>query len=267
MPSISSHKNQFQFNYNIRTDATTHRYPNHYHDLYEIYFILEGTCNYFIDNRSYSLVSGDIALIPEGIIHNTVYQNTSHSRMLINCGRQYIPATARPKSYLYRNPKITKQIHGIFEAIEQEYLHPDRHSEDALFCHMKLLFYLMARNPNTYSLAEESNRTVTQASEFIQKYFTEDISLTDVANHVSVSPEHFSRLFKKETGLGFRQYLNLLRLQKAEHLLKQSNNMTVAKIATECGFSDSNYFSVAFKKMYGISPTVFLKKGDSPKKS
>ncbi len=259
MQLLSSKKNQFYFHHDVHTDTGALHFPNHYHDLYEIYFILQGTCNYFIDNRSYTVVSGDIALIPEGIIHNTAYQNTGHRRMLINCSSRYLPDAAKPATYLYRNPKITKQLRTIFEAIEQEYLHPDSFSEEAIACHMKLLFYLIARHPNTYSFTEESNKLITKAAEYIQKNFMEDISLNDVAGHVAVSPEHFSRLFKKETGIGFRKYLNLLRLQKAEQLLKQAGDTTVAAIAAECGFSDSNYFSVTFKKMYGVSPKTLLK--------
>ena len=75
-----------------------------------------------------------------------------------------------------------------------------------------------------------------------------------MAKRFSVSREHFSRRFKKETGFGFCDYVNLLRMKKAETLLKQMDNISVAKVAAQCGFSDSNYFSVKFKKMYNISP-------------
>ncbi len=67
-------------------------------------------------------------------------------------------------------------------------------------------------------------------------------------------------MFKKETGFGFCEYLNLLRLQKAEALLKQSDNLSISLIASECGFNDSNYFSVKFKEMYGISPKKVQKR-------
>ena len=73
----------------------------------------------------------------------------------------------------------------------------------------------------------------------------------------AVSPEHLSRLFRKETGFGFREFRNLLRLQRAEQLLCRPEGGSVASIAAECGFADSNYFSVAFKKMYGVSPKQY----------
>ena len=81
-----------------------------------------------------------------------------------------------------------------------------------------------------------------------------------MADMFSVTPVHFSRMFKKETGFGFCEYINILRLQKAETLISQSSTPSVTQIAAECGFADSNYFSVKFKKMYGTSPKSMMKK-------
>lgn len=253
MELISFEKNQFYFNRQECSDDSAFVNPVHYHELYEIYFITEGTCDYFIDNRAYHLQAGDLALIPSGVIHNTLYHNAGHTRMLINCAERYIPASARPNTYLYRNPAMTEQINSIFETIAQEYAHPDRLSEDAILCHLKLLFFLLVRHPNTYA-EDVGSSAITRATAYLQEHFAEEISLSKMASLAAVSPEHFSRLFKKETGFGFREYLNLLRLQKAEQLLKQSGSGTVAEIAAECGFADSNYFSYRFKKMYGVSP-------------
>ena len=83
---------------------------------------------------------------------------------------------------------------------------------------------------------------------------TSDLTLPNVAKHFFISPEHLSRMLKKETGFGFSEYLNLLRLQYAETLLQQSGNLSISEISEQCGFNDSNYFSVKFKKQYGISP-------------
>lgn len=231
--------------------------PTHYHNLFEIYFITEGTCEFFIGGRSYRLVPGDLVLIPDGVIHNTFYKDTHHARLLINCSRRFIPTAAVPACHLYRNPKITNEIYKILIAIEKEYTRPDRWSEESIYCLMKQLFILLARNGNTYTASQEGNETVTRAADYLQKHFASDVTLEEMAKFSAVSPEHFSRLFKRETGFGFREYLNLLRLQHAEKLLKQKREGSIAQIAAECGFGDSNYFCVKFKKMYGISPKQF----------
>ena len=83
----------------------------------------------------------------------------------------------------------------------------------------------------------------------------EAVSLRDVAEYCYVSREHLSRIFKKETGFGFSEYLNVYRLKKADAILAENPQSKVSEVALGCGFSDSNYFSKQYKKMFGIAPT------------
>jgi AraC-like DNA-binding protein len=230
----------------------------HYHSLYEIYFLEEGNCTYFIDNKVYSVQSGDIVVIPDGIIHHTKYDNIKHSRILVNCSRQYIPNSVLPTisagNYLYRNPFIIDEAREIFKKIENEYRHTDSLSDEIISCHTHSLFYLLIRNTESCVDIDDSNNIIEQAVAYIRENFSSNITLSSLAKRFSVSPEHFSRLFKKETGLGFSKYLNSLRLQYAEQLLKSPDSYGITRIAEICGFEDSNYFSKKFKEVYGISP-------------
>lgn len=230
----------------------------HYHTLYEIYFLLEGSCTYFIDNRVYNVQAGDIVIVPDGLIHHSRYENTSHSRILINCTSRYIPASIRShiasSNYLYRNPCITDDAKKIFEKIENEYKLKDSLSEEIISCHTHSLFYLLMRNADTCLTVDSRSKVIEQAVAHIRENFSDNISLSSIAEMFSVSPEHFSRMFKKETGLGFSKYLNSLRLQHAEQLLKTTPKPNITRIAESCGFADSNYFSKKFKEMYGVSP-------------
>ena len=232
--------------------------PPHYHNFFEIYYIESGNCSYFIDDKSYQLQPGDVILIPEGVIHNTFYKDVQYSRMLINCSRRFIPSAAMPylpsMLYLYRNPEVTGTLYSIFKSIEAEYQKNDILSQESLSCYTHMLFFIMARNPNTYDHRKTGNPCTVGVIRYMQQNFTGELHLSDVAQRFFISPEHLSRMLKKETGFGFSEYLNLLRLQHAENLLQQSNKLSIAEIAAQCGFNDSNYFSVKFKKQYGISP-------------
>ena len=250
---------KFYFNHdiNVRYDGEYVVKP-HYHNMFEIYFITAGNCTYFIDNKSYRIMAGDIVLIPEGIIHNTKYINSVHSRILINCPRRFIPSSVLPllssMLYLYRNPTIFDEVLEILKKIEHEYYNPDSMTDELLCCYTQTLFFLLAKNINTCSEVIAGNEYIEHAIDYLQKHFTSEVTLSSIAKMYSVSPEHFSRMFKKETGFGFNKYVNLLRLQKAETMLKQAPDESVSKIASDCGFSDSNYFSTKFKELYGISP-------------
>ena len=237
----------------------------HYHSLYEIYFMLEGNCIYIIDDKVYNIQAGDIVVIPDGTIHHTKYDDINHSRILINCSCEYIPESVRSvissENYLYRNPFITDEIKRIFEKTEAEYKLKDSFSDEILTCLTHSLFYLLLRNSDSCITVDDGNKVIEQAVAYIRENFASDITLSSLAKRFSVSPEHFSRMFKKETGLGFSKYLNSLRLQYAEHLLRSSDKQNITQVAEICGFEDSNYFSKKFKEVYGASPKKVQKKG------
>lgn len=230
----------------------------HYHSLYEIYYMVEGNCTYIIDNKIYNIQAGDIVIIPDGIIHHTKYDDINHSRILINCTEEYIPDSVRTGmsvgKYLYRNPFVTDEVKKVLKAIEREYSLKDKHSDEIISCHTHSLFYLLMRNAGTCLNIDNGNKLIEQAVAYIRENFASDITLSSLAGKFSVSPEHFSRIFKKETGLGFSKYLNSLRLQYAELLLKNSDDLNITQVAECCGFEDSNYFSKKFKEVYGVSP-------------
>ena len=237
----------------------------HYHNSFEIYYLKHGHCNYFIDNRLYDIKVGDIVLIPEGVIHKTNYDpSVEHTRVLINCSESYVPRSVLPMIpsmiYIYRNPDITKDVEVLLDKIADEYEREDAFREEALRCLTFELFFLLARNTSERSEISAGSLFIEEIVKHIQKNYMNDISLSDMAKIYSVSPEHMSRTFKKETGFGFSEYLTLVRLQKAEYMLKNEPGMSVSEIAYACGFNDSNYFSDKFKKSYGVAPSKIKRK-------
>lgn len=232
----------------------------HYHNLFEIYFLESGNCDYFIDNKSYKICEGDIVLIPEGVIHNTKYDTQTHSRYLINCSARYIPASVASSMtsiiYLYRNFSIKDKINDIFKKIKEEVSRSDEYTNDACRCLTHMLFFLLARNKNEYTEDSVSSVFVEEIIRKIQENYASEISLSSTAKEYSVSAEHLSRTFKKETGFGFLEYVTIVRLRRAEYMLRQSNNISVSEVAYACGFNDSNYFSQKFKKFHGYSPST-----------
>jgi AraC-like DNA-binding protein len=221
----------------------------------------EGQCRYFIDGNTYQLYAGDIVLIPEGVIHNSEYSDSVHSRLLINCASDIIPTEVKNEFssllYLYRNPKTTNEIRQIFDKIGEEYGKGDSLSYGVLTCYTRILFYTLLRSAEQRRPIDVTNRTVSSVIETMKNELSSDITLKDMAKRFSVSQEHLSRIFKKETGIGFSSYLTFLRMKKAEELLIHSSESRITEIAYACGFSDSNYFSSQFKRLHGISPKKF----------
>lgn len=254
------HEYFFHQDTNIST-VGRRRMRTHSHTHFEIYYITKGSCCYFVEDKVYHLVPGDVVLVPAGVPHCTEYQNTVYTRMLISCSEFYIPEPMRASvtsgGHLYRSASAVSEIDGIFQKVKAETENGDEYSEEVLRCYTHLLFYVMERHHNEAHSPEESKHYIDEALEYLQTNFSLDVTLSDIAGRCFVSPEHFSRTFKERTGFHFSEYLNLLRLRKAELLLRQLNIAPMTEIAATCGFNDSNYFSVKFKEMYGVSPKKY----------
>lgn len=254
--------NFFFMNSKTQTSRSKTMPHPHFHPNFEIYFITEGTVTYFIEDRKYSVRAGDIVLIPDGVIHRTEYEDGTCSRLLINCSPRYIPTSVRAEIssylYLYRNPNVANEVLEIFEKIEKEYNSPDPLSESIIVLYIHMLFYILKRHRSGCEEIENNTNYMSEAVEYLKKNFTRKVTLSETAKYFSMSPEHFSRSFKKENGVGFNKYVNLLRFQRAEELLKTTEH-SISEIAEQCGFDDSNYFSLKFKELYGVPPKSLRK--------
>ena len=232
---------------------------DHYHDCLEVYYMKDGACNYFIDDKSHRVEPGDVVFIPQGVIHKTNYESEYHARWLLNCSYSYLPNSVLPYinkiPHLFKRSKLTEECERVMLKIGEEYSQKDSFSNDAIQGLIYELIFLLVRNSSSQSPSYSGNVIVEQAVKYIQDNYPNQISLSETALNLSVSPEHLSRAFKKETGFGFSEYLTLLRLQKAEYILKNEPGKSVNEVAFACGFNDSNYFSYKFKKQYGVSPS------------
>lgn len=95
-----------------------------------------------------------------------------------------------------------------------------------------------------------------KAIDYINEHYTEQITLNEVAEKIFVSSCYISRMFKKELGKNFVDYLNGLRIEKAKELLKDPKYKTY-EIAELVGIPDAHYFSRLFKKYEGLTPTEY----------
>ena len=80
-----------------------------------------------------------------------------------------------------------------------------------------------------------------------------DLSLGDIAAQFNISEEHFCRVFKEYTGYRPFEYLNLVKLQKAKELLKNTS-LSIGEVCIESGFESHSYFSMLFKRSNGCTP-------------
>lgn len=128
--------------------------------------------------------------------------------------------------------------------------------------YIKIIFDAVNKIVEENQLSDKSNQ-VTPAIRIVKRYiaehYQEEISLTSAAQRVHISPVYLSRLFKKEEGINFLDYLNQYRIDIAKGLLCDVR-FNVIEVAEQSGFKNTRYFSKIFKKLVGITPSEYRKR-------
>ncbi|WP_160673277.1 AraC family transcriptional regulator [Clostridium sp. C8-1-8] len=198
---------------------------------------------------------------------------------LINC---YEPHKYETNSYLetlwihfdgnvikdYFNLIKKDNVHAIFStegtlipnyliSIVNLFKEGQRINEPLISCEIqRILAELYNLSTGNQSTTLHSSSFINTSISYINNNFKNKLSLQDIASKVSISPFHFSRLFKKETGYSPYEYIIITRLNHAKKLLK-TTNMLIKEIAFECGFNSESNFIINFKKHTSMSPKQF----------
>ncbi len=246
---------------------------NHYHYYYEIFYVAQGACRFFIDNHLYELRGGDFLIIPPHTIH--------YNRYLTGCTRYNIYFRTSDLEQFLRGFDMEKEqllsllsqthFYHVHEAYREMFLNhletmvqedkvDDQHTPLLLQLQLHQFFLYSHR---CCSLRDQSGRGVADdpildASHYISEHYSQNITLDLLASRACLSPGYFSKRFHQVTGVGMKEYLNYVRLDHAaRELLSTSHSIT--EVAANSGYADSNYFKDAFKKMYGVSPRAYRK--------
>lgn len=107
-----------------------------------------------------------------------------------------------------------------------------------------------------------NNEKINPLIENIKNYIRENIeygfSIKTLAAFFHYNENYLAKLFKKETGKTIKEYANLLRMEKAEELLRKTN-INIIEISQQCGFNNVSYFNHSFKNSFHSSPSTYRK--------
>lgn len=113
-------------------------------------------------------------------------------------------------------------------------------------------------NANAFikSQIRESKTTAFNVIRYVESHYHEKIYISELAEQCHISTHQFSRVFKREKGVTFRDYLAHYRLDKACELLKESS-LSVGDVGYAVGFTDHSYFARVFRRHVGVSPSDY----------
>ncbi|WP_019914244.1 AraC family transcriptional regulator [Paenibacillus sp. HW567] len=259
----------------IRRTGNFNMDSDHFHDFYEIYYLLSGERHYYIHNRIYALQAGDIVFINKNELHRTTSRNRSpHERILISFDEQFLSPVAgmdmdrlgilAGESFLLR-PTAHEQgeIVDLLQAMLRE--QRDNQHRSRLYLQTLLLQLLIrldrirdakpsAVNPEQ----SEGQRRVYDIIEYLDAHYREKLTLGGIAEHFFISTPYLCRTFKQTTGFTVVEYLNYVRIRETKALLKDTG-WRVTRIARETGFESIAHFGRVFKGVTGRTPLQYRK--------
>ena len=270
-------------------------YPPHWHKPPEIIMPVEGEYYIKINNIDYVLKPYDIAFICPGVIHKLsatpngrriIFQPDLSIIQMIN-GLDSIVSFLHPMAIF--TEKNAPQIHGelvtIIEEIAEEYLggsdsavanlqrretssvvSENNLTELAIYSRFLRIITLIGRHH--IQMVEQNSPNINKQQEYIEKFmnicsyidkhFSEDLALDDIARLSGFSKFHFSRLFHDFTNMSFYKYVNWKRISHAEILLSNPE-LSATQVAIQSGFTSQSAFIRMFKNRNGCTPTEFRK--------
>lgn len=113
---------------------------------------------------------------------------------------------------------------------------------------------LKKKASNTSPIYTETNHWVIEAVQnYVTTYYNRNLKLSRLAQLYFLHPQYLCRLFKKETGMNFTDYVNQIRIDHAKHLLLLTKD-DIMEVSLQVGFNNVTYFNRLFKKQTGITP-------------
>lgn len=162
-------------------------------------------------------------------------------------------------TYLKLRFKLNDFRRAIGEVFEDEYSFLKELEKLDTFDQIQKLsvsFYIEVINRIINIRSKKAKKMIEVVRDYISEHYSEEISLSRIAEVVFVNPNYFCDMFKNITGENFIDYLTRYRIDKAKELLKDMSVKTY-EIGRMVGYEDSNYFSKVFKKVVGISPSQY----------
>lgn len=159
--------------------------------------------------------------------------------------------------YMFLDPKIFETFVSHFAMIDSHLNHNQGEFWPCIAKSYVLeLILMIARNSWLLQATRNKENTALHVVEYFNFAFPKKLTLDEIAGKFATNRTTLNALFKKEYGTSAMDYLNNIRIQNASFMLSNTG-LPIATVAERTGFSDEAYFSRAFKKATGKSPSDF----------
>lgn len=249
--------------------------PKHWHYYSEILYIKSGRIKLICNDYSFILEPGDICYIYPLQLHeitradNDTGEDVDYAVIKFDIHTIGIPEAYVQKMYDYFVSRESDQdyclivknatdisdsvISAVSEYNSRDILHTFKLQSDII----GILIYIARMCGKTISEKGNKQSEVSlsfyRILEYIDMHSSEKLEIADLAEKCHLSYSHFARLFRDNYGRSCKEYINYIRLHKADELLMHTN-YDISYIASQTGFFDSSHFIKAYKEWKGKTP-------------
>ncbi|HGH3373096.1 TPA: helix-turn-helix domain-containing protein [Kluyvera cryocrescens] len=237
----------------------------HWHPAPELITVLSGRFSIAVGQQSVELTCGEMLYINAEEVHSLNAEEPASQLLTV----QFSPGLF---DELHPAPSLQWRTHAqlpvdgdrhvrqrLMSLLEQLI---DNHAPFQRIAAIYLLLDALVAAGKPTQRAENSLREeamIKEGIDFINQHFDQPLTLSDVASHTGMSYSWFSRLFKKVSRHNFKEYLTLVRLNKARTLLRDTRT-PITEISHSCGFQEHKALIAAFNKYCGLTPTEYRKR-------
>ncbi|MFI8221231.1 helix-turn-helix domain-containing protein [Streptomyces sp. NPDC085932] len=217
-----------------------------------IHFVISGACTVSVGHEQRRLGSGSILWIRPGTPF--VLRRAEHRQTVVHCLR----LTRDPDGDAGLGPALCVEdawdLRSTFDLLTAELPstlpHRDEHIRGLLLVLLTALFRRTQWRPNGGVLSSSARHAI---EEFVDSSISARPRVADLARVAGLSPDYFTRVFRRTFGVPPREWMVRRRIQRAT-LLLDSGNLSVSQVAAALGYTDSFLFSRQFKAVMGIAP-------------
>ncbi len=251
----------------------------HFHNLLEIGYCIDGDGDMVFDERTVPFSPGMLTIIPKNYPHTTNSRpNTKSYWEYIFFNPEDVLKDAYPDNRLFVQ-KITELVNkkeqyymdgentelvAMVRLIMEECRNRKSYSVECIRGMLLAVIMHIARNDTDSNRKMEDLRIrggvhqISEALEYIEKKYMEEIKMEDLAEICSLSETHFRRLFTEYMHMTPVEYLNLIRVQQACELMMKSR-YSMEEVAQRVGYVTVSTFNRNFRKIIGTSPYQYKK--------
>lgn len=259
--------------YRVNEQHPKYEMAFHWHAEVELVRVLSGELFLTLDGHTLALCAGDTAIINSETVHGATprdcrYECIVFSLAFLKMGNRacdlFIDDLLARNVLLQEHPTDKETValmHGIFDEIGSGAVGAQF---KVLGLYHELLGEMQRKNLYTAHLSssvrdEKKAAKLKLVLKFLREHFAEDITLEDMSAVAGLSRKYFCKFFKDTTGTTPVHYLTAYRVERAARKLL-STDLSVTRIAYDCGFNDLSYFIKTFKAFKHTSPNLYRKR-------